>query len=204
MSWGGGRCVSAWYLGFPNRRFDLHKPEVDSAHVTKENLPKIERYMGKISGPLLDRIDLHIEVPAVAFKNLCTAPPGNSSDAMRQDVLAARSIQGQRFDDARTRYNAQMSTREIRKYCRPDEDRLEILRSSVNELALSARAHDKVWRVACTTTDLDGSSAIQPPHMQEAINYRMLGRNLRRRIKGVRPLCFAPAVRSACPAIRGR
>jgi hypothetical protein len=101
MSWGGGRCVSAWYLGFPNRRFDLHKPEVDSAHVTKENLPKIERYMGKISGPLLDRIDLHIEVPAVAFKNLCTAPPGNSSDAMRQDVLAARSIQGQRFDDAR-------------------------------------------------------------------------------------------------------
>ena len=146
-----------------------------SCHCTT---PQIERYMGKISGPLLDRIDLHIEVPAVAFKDLSTAPPGTSSDVMRQEVLAARSIQRQRFDGTRTRYNAQMSTREIRKHCRLDEDCLEILRSSVNELGLSARAHDKVLRVACTIADLDGSSAIQPPHIQEAINYRMLDRNL--------------------------
>jgi magnesium chelatase family protein len=141
-------------------------------------LPQIERYMGKISGPLLDRIDLHIEVPAVAFKELSTAPPGTSSEAMRREVLAARAIQRERLDGTRTRYNAQMTTREIRKYCRLDEDCMEILRSSVNELGLSARAHDKVLRVSRTIADLDGNPTIQPSHIQEAVNYRMLDRNL--------------------------
>jgi len=140
--------------------------------------PQIERYMGKISGPLLDRIDLHIEVPAVAFKELSTAPPGTSSQAMRDQVLAARAVQRERFEGTRTRYNAQMTTREIRKYCRLDEDCMEILRSSVNELGLSARAHDKVLRVSRTIADLDGAAVIQPSHIQEAVNYRMLDRNL--------------------------
>ncbi len=142
--------------------------------------PQIERYMGKISGPLLDRIDLHIEVPAVPFKELSTAPPGTSSLDMREQVQAARARQHERFDGTRThtRYNAQMTSREVRKHCRLDDDGMEILRSSVNDLGLSARAHDKVLRVSRTIADLDGSEMIQPSHIQEAVNYRMLDRNL--------------------------
>jgi magnesium chelatase family protein len=140
--------------------------------------PQIERYMGKISGPLLDRIDIHIEVPAVAFKELSTAPPGTSSQIMRQQVLAARRLQQDRFQGTATRYNGQMTTREIRKHCGLDEECLEILRTSVNEFGLSARAHDKVLRVSRTIADMEVSESIQPAHIQEAINYRMLDRNL--------------------------
>ena len=142
------------------------------------NPPQIERYMGKISGPLLDRVDIHIEVPAVAFKDLSTAPPGTSSQVMRVQTLAARTIQVQRFAETRTRYNAQMTTREIRHFCRLDDVCLEILRTSVHELGLSARAHDKVLRVSRTIADLDGSEAIGPSHLQEAVNYRVLDRAL--------------------------
>jgi magnesium chelatase family protein len=97
---------------------------------------------------------------------------------MRQHVLAARQIQHERFRGARTRYNAQMSSRELRKYCVLDEECLELLRASVNELGLSARAHDKVMRVARTIADLDASPSIRAQHIQEAVNYRMLDRHL--------------------------
>ncbi len=140
--------------------------------------PQIERYMAKISGPLLDRIDLHIEVPAVPFKELSTSPPGTSSAAMREHVAVARQIQRQRFDGARTRYNAHMTTREIRKFCKLDDECMELLRASVNELGLSARAHDKVLRASRTIADLDQSEDIRPAHVQEAVNYRMLDRQL--------------------------
>jgi magnesium chelatase family protein len=142
--------------------------------------PQIERYMSKISGPLLDRIDIHIEVPAVPFKELASAPtsPGTNSCEMREQVAAARQIQEQRFSGARTRYNGQMSTREIRKFCKLDDECMELLRASVNDLGLSARAHDKVLRVARTIGDLEQSEAIRPSHIQEAVNYRMLDRNL--------------------------
>jgi len=131
-----------------------------------------------ISGPLLDRIDLHIEVPAVPFKELSSAPTGTGSAEMRAHVAAARQIQQQRFDGAKTRYNAHMTTREIRKFCRLDEECMELLRASVNELGLSARAHDKVLRAARTIADLDQSEQIRAPHIQEAVNYRMLDRQL--------------------------
>ena len=142
--------------------------------------PQIERYMAKISGPLLDRIDIHIEVPAVPFKELASAPtnPGTSSCEMREQAASARQIQGQRFSDAPTRYNGQMSSREIRKFCKLDDDCMELLRASVNDLGLSARAHDKVLRVARTIGDLEQSEGIRPSHIQEAVNYRMLDRNL--------------------------
>ena len=136
--------------------------------------------MAKISGPLLDRIDIHIEVPAVPFKELASAPtnPGTSSCEMREQAASARQIQGQRFSDAPTRYNGQMSSREIRKFCKLDDDCMELLRASVNDLGLSARAHDKVLRVARTIGDLEQSEGIRPSHIQEAVNYRMLDRNL--------------------------
>jgi magnesium chelatase family protein len=140
--------------------------------------PQIERYMGKISGPLLDRIDLHIEVPAVPFKELASSPPGTGSEGIREQVAAAREIQRQRFDGRKTRYNAQMTTREIREFCKLDDECFEIMRSSVHELGLSARAHDKVLRVARTIADLEASESLLPAHLQEAVNYRMLDRNL--------------------------
>ncbi len=141
-------------------------------------VPQIERYMAKISGPLLDRIDIHIEVPAVPFKELSSAQSGTTSGSMREQVIAARGIQRQRFEGTRTRRNAQMNTRSIRKYCVLDEECQGLLKASVNELGLSARAHDKILRLARTIADLATSDGILPDHISEAINYRMLDRNL--------------------------
>jgi magnesium chelatase family protein len=141
-------------------------------------VPQIEKYMAKISGPLLDRIDIHIEVPAVPFKELSAERSGTSSSQMREQVMAARELQCRRFTGSRTRTNAHMASRQIRQFCRLNEDCQEALRSSVNDLGLSARAHDKVLRVARTIADMDRSDAIQLPHLNEAINYRMLDRQM--------------------------
>ncbi len=140
--------------------------------------PQIEKYMSKISGPLLDRIDIHIEVPAVPFKELSAERGGTSSEDMRGLVVAARAIQAQRFAGSRTRYNAQMSSRQIRNFCKLTEECQNLLRDSVNNLGLSARAHDKVLRVARTIADLDNSESITAGHINEAINYRMLDRQM--------------------------
>lgn len=142
------------------------------------NTPQIEKYMAKISGPLLDRIDLHLEVPAVPFRELSSGGAGTSSAQMREQVLAARTLQAGRFAGTKTRLNAKMSSRLVRQHCKLDDEGLNLLRASVNELGLSARAHDKVLRVARTIADLDTSEAIRPVHINEAINYRMLDRNL--------------------------
>jgi magnesium chelatase family protein len=139
-------------------------------------VPQIERYMAKISGPLLDRIDLHIEVPAVPFKELAGARDGTTSAVMRDHVMAARAVQEARFLRSRTRQNAQMSTREIRQYCQLSDAGMNLLRSSIQEMGLSARAHDKILRVARTIADLDGRAEILPEHLNEAVNYRMLDR----------------------------
>lgn len=134
--------------------------------------------MGKISGPLLDRIDIHIEVPAVAYKELSSERGGTSSGQMREEVVRARALQAKRFGAGRVRYNAQMSTRQIRQYCKLDEACQELLKSSVNDMGLSARAHDKVLRVARTIADIEGSEEIQQHHLNEAVNYRMLDRQM--------------------------
>lgn len=141
-------------------------------------VPQIERYMAKISGPLLDRIDIHLEVPAVPFRELASGAAGTTSGDMRSQVESARAIQAVRFADVRTRLNAKMTTRQIRQHCKLDDESMNLLKASVNELGLSARAHDKVLRVSRTIADLDHSEAIRPPHVSEAINYRMLDRNL--------------------------
>jgi magnesium chelatase family protein len=142
------------------------------------NLPQIERYLSKISGPLLDRIDIHIEVPAVPFQELSSPQPGTSSDTMRDHVTAARQEQTQRFAGRRVRCNAQMTPRQIRDFCPLDEPSLSLLSSSVKELGFSARAHDKVLRVSRTIADLERSPSIQVEHLQEAVNYRLLDRSL--------------------------
>ena len=140
--------------------------------------PQVEKYMGKISGPLLDRIDIHLEVPGVPFRELAAKRPGTSSGQMREAVLAARLRQAVRFADVGTRSNARMTSREIREHCRLEPPAAELLRVAVADLGLSARAHDKVLRVARTVADLDGHDAISSAHSSEAFNYRLLDRGL--------------------------
>ncbi|MFO0912155.1 MAG: YifB family Mg chelatase-like AAA ATPase [Pirellulales bacterium] len=137
---------------------------------------QVERYMSKISGPLLDRIDIHIEVPAVQYQELASEQTGTDSRQMREQVVEARRIQAERFVKSRIRYNAQMSSRQLRSFCRLGPECRQLLESSVNELGLSARAHDKIIRVARTIADLGGVADISVEHLQEAINYRMLDR----------------------------
>ena len=134
--------------------------------------------MSKISGPLIDRIDIHIEVPSVAFKELSGGTPGTSSAEMRSQVAAARAAQSARFDGGATRHNADMSHRQTRQFCKLDDECQNQLKAAMTELGLSARAHDKVLRVARTIADLDRSDSIRPQHLNEAINYRMLDRHL--------------------------
>ena len=141
-------------------------------------LPQIERYMSKVSGPLLDRIDLQIEVPAVPFRELSSAQPGTSSEAMRETVVLARRRQKLRFANSSTRANGKMTHRQIREHCRLDEAGAELLRGTMTELGLSARAHDKILRVARTIADLEAADQISAMHVSEAINYRLLDRQL--------------------------
>ena len=141
-------------------------------------VPQVERYMSKISGPLLDRIDIHIEVPAVAYKELSGGPSGVTSQQMRDQVTQARAIQARRFGKSATRLNAHMSHRQIRDFCKLDEAGMNLLRSTMHELGLSARAHDKILRVARTIADLEQSESISSMHLSEAVNYRMLDRQL--------------------------
>ena len=129
-------------------------------------------------GPLLDRIDIHIEVPAVPFNELTGGPPGTSSAEIRLQVQAAREKQSKRFEKSVTRTNAQMSSRQIRQFCALGKPEIELMRIAVNEMGLSARAHDKILRVSRTIADLEGCVPIQSHHVQEAINYRMLDRDI--------------------------
>ncbi len=140
--------------------------------------PQVEKYMGKISGPLLDRIDIHVEVPAAEFKELSSTRPGTSSEEIRESVICARKAQLERFQGTSISYNAQMSSRQIREYCKLNDECMSILKVSVNELGLSARAHDKVLRLSRTIADLEASENIETHHLTEAINYRMLDRDV--------------------------
>jgi magnesium chelatase family protein len=150
----------------------------DSRHACKCPPPAVERYMGRISGPLLDRIDLHIEVPAVPFQELSAHADGTSSAAMREQVDRARAVQRQRFGADNHRLNGKMTTRQLRKYCGLDAEGKQLLQTAMDELGLSARAHDRILRVARTVADLEGSEPIKPAHVIEAIGYRSLDRKL--------------------------
>jgi len=137
----------------------------------------IERYVSKISGPLLDRIDLHVEVPAVPWQDLSATREGMTSAQMRELVLRARQKQQKRFGNAQL-LNGRMSSRQLRQFCRLDNASQNILRGAVEQLGLSARAHDRILRVARTIADLEDADAIRPEHVIEALNYRILDRKL--------------------------
>ena len=140
------------------------------------SIQQVERYMSKISGPLLDRIDLHIEVPAVPFQELSRVADGTDSRSMQEQVLSARRRQAKRFIKSHSRTNAQMTTRDLRQHCTLDTACQKLLEQSVDRMGLSARAHDKVLRVSRTIADVDSSDSIEIEHVSEAINYRMLDR----------------------------
>jgi magnesium chelatase family protein len=139
---------------------------------------QIQKYQSKISGPLLDRIDIHIEVQAVKYQELTAQSSGETSAQIRQRVVKARQIQAERFRGKKNVYkNADMGSKEIRKYCILDARSQEILKIAMNKMGLSARAYDKILKVARTIADLDNSETIQPQHISEAIQYRSLDRS---------------------------
>src|SRR5262249_5255106 len=156
----------------------------DPRHACKCTPMVIEKYLGRISGPLLDRIDLHIEVPGVPFQELSGTADGTSSAQMREQVLRARQIQRQRFGPESGRLNSRMTSRQLRKCCPLDEEGKSLLRNAMDELGLSARAHDRILRMARTIADLDGDEHIKPGHLSEAIGYRTLDRKLWKRGRG--------------------
>ncbi len=138
---------------------------------------EMQRYLGKISGPLLDRIDIHIEVTPVPFEKLAETRRGEASADIRQRVIVARSLQTTRFRNIpNLHYNAQMNTRQIFSYCMLESASLKLLKSAMEKLNLSARAYDRILKVARTIADLDGSERIRNDHVSEAIQYRSLDR----------------------------
>lgn len=138
---------------------------------------QIHKYRSKISGPLLDRIDIHVEVPAVPYKDLMSTMGGESSETIRNRVQAARDIQAERFKSNKIHCNARMSNRHIKIYCSIDEDSDLLLESAVDKLGLSARAYSRILKIARTIADLDGEDDISVRHISEAIQYRSLDRN---------------------------
>jgi hypothetical protein len=158
-----GRCPCG-YMGDPKR-------------ACKCNSMQVEKYVGRVSGPLLDRIDLHIEVPAVPFQELSATADGTASAAMRASVDEARAVQRRRFGDG-PRLNSRMTSRQMRKFCMLDAEGKGLLQTAMDDLGLSARAHDRILRVSRTIADLEGAETIRENHVSEAIGYRSLDRRL--------------------------
>ena len=141
--------------------------------------PQIQKYMSKISGPLLDRIDIHIEVPAVKYKELSSTEKSESSQEVRERVIAAREIQYKRFEGIPNIFNnGGMSSKEVRHFCQLDSTGAELLKMAMTKLGLSARAYDRILKVSRTIADLENSENILPQHISEAIQYRSLDREL--------------------------
>jgi magnesium chelatase family protein len=139
---------------------------------------QIERYLSKISGPLVDRIDIHIDVPAISFRKLRSKSSRLDSAAIRADVVNAREIQKCRFGDGKVMTNTRMSHKQVEKFCELDSASEMMLKQAMTEFGLSARAHDKICKVARTIADLSGAEEIAPEHIAEAISYRKLDRKL--------------------------
>ncbi len=138
--------------------------------------PQIDRYRSRISGPLLDRIDLHVDVPSLRYRELATETQGEPSETVRARVKRARAVQHDRFRRTKTFCNAQMGTKQLRRACPIGPDGQRLLETAIERLGLSARAHNRILKVARTIADLEGHEAIRTDHLAEAIQYRTLDR----------------------------
>src|SRR3989454_1478349 len=165
-------------VGFLEGEVKISPTRVDLARLFDQPR-EIQNYLNRISGPLLDRIDLHVEVPAVKFREITVERTGEASAQIRVRVVAARRRQQERFAGKRNiTCNARMATRELKAYCALDESTMELLRMAMTELKLSARAYDRILKVARTIADLAGSETLTSDHISEAIQYRSLDRQL--------------------------
>ncbi len=149
----------------------------DPTHQCACSPGQIQRYLNRISGPLMDRIDIQCEIQALPFKDISKAAPGEPSAAIRERVIRARAVQTERFKDSKLIHcNAQMTERMIHQYAEPDDEGLELLRVAMERLSLSARAYSRILKVARTIADLDGAEKVTAEHLGEAIGYRQLDR----------------------------
>lgn len=154
----------------------------DPVNICRCTPPQIQRYRSRISGPLLDRIDIHIEVPKLRFEEIRRREQGERSEDVRRRVVAARAIQLERFKSASRKRpiysNSQMGATLVRSFCEIGPDSEHLLKTAMERFGLSARAHDKILKVARTIADLDGAADIKPQHISEAIQYRSLDRKV--------------------------
>jgi magnesium chelatase family protein len=148
----------------------------DAQHTCRCTPTQVQRYRARISGPLLDRIDIHVEAPAVSVSELRHAAPGEPSAALRGRIGQARQLQQERFRSRRISCNARMGHRDVRQVCAIDRELGDLLERAMNQLSLSARAYDRILKVARTIADLAGAENIAAAHLLEAIQYRSLDR----------------------------
>ena len=153
-------------------------PDGKMPHESRSSPREIQNYLGRISGPLLDRIDLHVEVPQVKFREMSGEKNGETSSQIRERVIAARQRQQTRFAGTRITCNARMGTRELKQHCALDDATMELLKFAMSDLNLSARAYDRILKVARTMADLAASETVRSEHVSEAIQYRSLDRQI--------------------------
>jgi len=150
----------------------------DPTHECTCTIPQIQRYRSKISGPLMDRIDIHIEVPALKYKDLTARDSGEPSRVLKERINRARKIQSDRFRGLKVHCNAQMTNRHIKRFCSIDDASQRLLEMAIDKLGLSARAYTRILKVGRTIADLEGEENISSAHVSEAIQYRSLDRTL--------------------------
>ncbi len=160
------------YFGYPHPCGYFSDPK----HECRCTYQQMHRYRSKISGPLFDRIDIHVEVPAVPHKDLLGGTATEPSEEIRKRVAAARSLQSKRLKRTKIYCNSQMVNRQIKKYCQIDEASGNLLENAIDKFGLSARAYNRILKIARTIADLEGVSNIQVDHISEAIQYRTLDR----------------------------
>ncbi|HUH65385.1 MAG TPA: ATP-binding protein, partial [Syntrophales bacterium] len=139
---------------------------------------QIRQYQARISGPLLDRIDIHIEVPSVKYKDLAGRLAGESSAAIKGRIEKARVVQRERFPAREIQFNARMSDKDVKLFCKVDEDSQKLIEMAIEKLGLSVRAYTKVLKIGRTIADLEEDENIQPRHVAEAIQHRSLDRKM--------------------------